>query len=72
MSTPTSTSSPVRPEGFASWSPRHQWRWLSASGQRLTYPEWKAALRQGAGIAAAVPDLDRHRPSPAYRGSHRR
>jgi hypothetical protein len=34
------------PDGFTAWNAHKQWRWLRASGQNLTFQQWKAAIRQ--------------------------
>jgi hypothetical protein len=63
------------PDGFSRWGAKKQWRWLRASGQRLSYGQWKDAVRQASSTvdagsnasAAEQRSWARHAP-----GRHRR
>jgi hypothetical protein len=45
----------VLPDDFARWTPRQQWQWLVQAGQRVSYGQWKAAVRQaGSSVAAGT------------------
>jgi hypothetical protein len=41
------------PDGFSRWSAKKQWRWLRASGQKLSYAQWKDAVHQASSTVDA-------------------
>jgi hypothetical protein len=41
------------PDGFSRWRAKKQWRWLRASGQKLSYGQWRDAVRQANGTVDA-------------------
>jgi hypothetical protein len=63
------------PDGFSRWSTKKQWRWLRASGQKLSYRQWKDAVRQAASTvdAGATASTGGQRSGARYApGRHRR
>lgn len=73
-STSAPTSPVTLPDGFSSWTPRNQWRWLKQSGLQISFGQWKRAVRQQdssvtASLMLGSSDWQTARPSV---GKHRR
>jgi hypothetical protein len=62
------------PDGFSRWSTKKQWRWLRASGQKLSYGQWKDAVRQASSTvdAGSTATGEQHSWVRRAAGRHRR